>query len=49
MKRNQLSSRVDISKDGILIANEIVDGWKKAGESGIVLKLDFEKAFDSVN
>ncbi|XP_028059460.1 uncharacterized protein LOC114263159 [Camellia sinensis] len=32
--------------DGILIANEIVEGWKKAGESGIVLKLDFEKAFD---
>ncbi|XP_028053421.1 uncharacterized protein LOC114257814 [Camellia sinensis] len=35
--------------DGILIANEIVDGWNKARGCGIVLKLDFHKAYDSVN
>ncbi|XP_028113957.1 uncharacterized protein LOC114312000 [Camellia sinensis] len=35
--------------DGILIANEIVDGWKKARGCGVVLKLDFHKAYDSVN
>ncbi|XP_028089237.1 uncharacterized protein LOC114289668 [Camellia sinensis] len=33
---------------GVLIANEIVDGWKKH-RKGIVLKLDFEKAYDSIN
>ncbi|XP_028095305.1 uncharacterized protein LOC114295281 [Camellia sinensis] len=35
--------------DGVLIANEIVDGWKKNQRKGIVLKLDFEKAYDSIN
>lgn len=35
--------------DGILIANEVVDGWKKDRKNGIILKLDFEKAYDSVN
>ncbi|CAL5344867.1 unnamed protein product [Camellia sinensis] len=35
--------------DGVLIANEVVDGWKKAKRKGVILKLDFEKAFDSVN
>lgn len=35
--------------DGILIANEIVDWWKKTKRRGIILKLDFEKAYDSVN
>ncbi|CAL5412431.1 unnamed protein product [Camellia sinensis] len=35
--------------DGILIANEIVDGWRKSNKKGLVLKLDFEKAYDSVN
>ena len=35
--------------DGILIANEIVDGWRKFNRKGLVLKLDFEKAYDSVN
>ncbi|XP_028122567.1 uncharacterized protein LOC114319708 [Camellia sinensis] len=35
--------------DGVLIANEVVDWWKPAKMSGIILKLDFEKAYDSVN
>lgn len=36
-------------QDGILIANEIVDGWKKERKQGLIIKLDFEKAFDNLN
>ena len=35
--------------DGVLIVNEIVDGWKKNQKKRIILKLDFQKAFDSIN
>ncbi|GMP91325.1 hypothetical protein CsSME_00042073 [Camellia sinensis var. sinensis] len=35
--------------DGVLIANEMVDGWKKSKKQGVIIKLDFEKAYDSVN
>ncbi|XP_028069140.1 uncharacterized protein LOC114271723 [Camellia sinensis] len=35
--------------DGILVANEIVYGWKKKQKKGLILKLDFEKAYDSIN
>lgn len=35
--------------DGVLIANEIVDVWRKSKSKGLILKLDFKKAFDSVN
>ncbi|XP_028085089.1 uncharacterized protein LOC114286192 [Camellia sinensis] len=35
--------------DGVLISNEIVDWSKKKKQKGMILKLDFEKAFDSVN
>lgn len=32
--------------DASLIANEIIDGWEKKQEKGVVIKLDIEKAFD---
>lgn len=35
--------------DGVLIANEIVDWWKKSNTQWMIIKLDFEKAFDTVN
>ncbi|KAJ9541035.1 LOW QUALITY PROTEIN: hypothetical protein OSB04_027541 [Centaurea solstitialis] len=34
--------------DGILIANEIVDYVKKKKKEGFIFKVDFEKAYDSV-
>lgn len=35
--------------NGVLIANEVVDWWKKLKKKGLILKLDFEKAYDSIN
>ena len=35
--------------DGALIANEVVGWLKKTRRTGILLKLDFEKAYDSVD
>lgn len=35
--------------DGVLIANEVVDWWKRSHKKGVILKFDFEKAYDSVN
>lgn len=35
--------------EGILITNEIIHSIKKKQVEGIILKLDFEKAFDSVD
>ncbi|XP_028056846.1 uncharacterized protein LOC114260849 [Camellia sinensis] len=35
--------------DGVLIANEVMDWWKSSRMRGIILKLDFEKAYDFVN
>lgn len=32
--------------DGVLIANEIVDSYKRSGEEAIVLKIDIHKAFE---
>lgn len=34
---------------GVLISNEIIDWWKKRKKRGLILKLDFEKAYDTVN
>lgn len=35
--------------DGVLVANELIDSWKKGGRPGLVCKIDFEKAYDYVN
>ena len=35
--------------DAVLIANEIVDSTMRREESGLVCKLDIEKAYDSIN
>jgi len=35
--------------DSILVANETVDYLKKEKESGVFVKVDFEKAYDSVD
>ncbi|XP_028103519.1 uncharacterized protein LOC114302671 [Camellia sinensis] len=35
--------------DGVLVANEVVDSWKKSRKKGLIIKLDFEKAYDSLN
>ena len=35
--------------DGVLIANEVVNLWKKEKRKGVILKLDFEKAYDNIN
>ena len=34
--------------DGVLIANEVVDCWKKNRKQGLILKLDFDKTYDFV-
>lgn len=35
--------------DGILVANELVHGFSIGPMKGFILKLDFEKAFDSIS
>ncbi|XP_058216715.1 uncharacterized protein LOC131327580 [Rhododendron vialii] len=35
--------------DGFLIANEAIHSWKHSVQGGLILKLDFEKAYDCVN
>lgn len=35
--------------DGVLIANEIVDWWKGSWRKWLILKLDFQKAYDFVS
>jgi len=35
--------------DSVLIANEIVEEIKKKKKSGVVVKIDYEKAYDFVN
>ncbi|KAK3199765.1 hypothetical protein Dsin_023180 [Dipteronia sinensis] len=35
--------------DSFVISKEIIHSWKKTGKRGLLVKLDFEKAFDSVD
>ncbi|MCI86803.1 RNA-directed DNA polymerase (Reverse transcriptase), partial [Trifolium medium] len=35
--------------DGVLVVNEIIDLTKKSGRECLILKVGFEKAFDSVD
>ena len=35
--------------DVVLITNEMVDEKRRSGEEGVVLKIDFEKAYDHVD
>lgn len=35
--------------DGVLIANEVIHQWKQCNSGGLIIKIDFEKAFDCVN
>jgi hypothetical protein len=35
--------------DGVMIVNEVVDMTKKSGKDCLILKVDFEKAYDSVD
>lgn len=35
--------------DGILIANECVDGRRRSKKSGLVCKIDLEKAYDPMD
>ncbi|KAK2641017.1 hypothetical protein Ddye_022780 [Dipteronia dyeriana] len=35
--------------DSFIIADEVIHSWKKDGKCGLLVKLDFEKAYDSVD
>jgi hypothetical protein len=35
--------------DGVISLNEILHEVKRKNQSGVVLKIDFEKAYDKVN
>lgn len=35
--------------DSVVVDNEVVDEIKKKKQSGVVVKVDFEKAYDSIN
>lgn len=35
--------------DGVFIANEVIHSWKNNSRGGLILKIDFERAYDCVN
>ncbi|MCI39297.1 RNA-directed DNA polymerase (Reverse transcriptase), partial [Trifolium medium] len=35
--------------DGVLVVNEVVDLAKRSGKECLIFKVDFEKAYDSVD
>ena len=35
--------------DNFIIANEIIHSWKKDKQGGLVMKLDFEKTYESID
>lgn len=35
--------------DGVLIANEVIHSWKNNSQGGLILKIDFERAYDCVS
>ncbi|XP_028082409.1 uncharacterized protein LOC114283731 [Camellia sinensis] len=35
--------------DGVLVANEVLDWWRCKKKRGVIIKIDFEKAYDCVN
>jgi len=35
--------------DSVLVANEVIEELKRCGRSGLCLKIDYEKAYDSVS
>ena len=35
--------------DNFIITNEIIHSWKKDKQGSLVVKLDFEKAYDSID
>jgi len=35
--------------DSVLVVNEVMDDLKRRRKSGVVVKLDFKKAYDSVS
>ena len=37
-----------VKADCSLVANEVIDGIKRNGSGGLLLKVDFEKACDNV-
>ncbi|KAK2663059.1 hypothetical protein Ddye_001633 [Dipteronia dyeriana] len=35
--------------DSFVIAEEVIHSWKKKGNGGLLVKLDFQKAYDTVD
>ena len=35
--------------DVVLVANEVVEYYKRSNKEGLLFKIDFEKAYDNIN